>query len=76
MPKRSSSNRSRPTEAVLDASRAELERKVLRQLRVVYSSAKMHFRAVKQRSGVTGAQLWALIEIHDHPGLRVSELAQ
>lgn len=58
------------------ASRRELERNVLRQLRVVFSSAKLHFRAVKKQCGVTGAQLWALYEIREHRGLRVSELAQ
>lgn len=53
--------------------REELE--VLRQFRVIFSSAKKHFRAVEARCGVSGSQLWALIELRERPGLKVSELA-
>ena len=51
------------------------EQQVLRQFRVIFSSAKKHFRAVEARCGVTGSQLWALIELRERPGLKVSELA-
>lgn len=56
-------------------SRRYREQSVLRKLRVLFSSAKKHFHAVEERCGVSGAQLWALIELRDHPGLRVSDLA-
>jgi DNA-binding MarR family transcriptional regulator len=57
------------------AARLARERDVLRKLRVVFSSAKKHFRSVEQQCGVSGSQLWALIEIRDKPGLKVSDLA-
>lgn len=56
-------------------SRRYREQSVLKKLRVLFSSAKKHFHAVEERCGVSGAQLWALIELRDHPGLRVSDLA-
>ena len=49
---------------------------VLRKFRVVFSTVKNHFRDVELKCGVSGAQLWAISEIAERPGLRVSELAQ
>lgn len=48
---------------------------VLRRFRQVFRAAKLHFAAVKRAAGVSGAQLWVLSEIHDRPGIRVTELA-
>jgi DNA-binding MarR family transcriptional regulator len=48
---------------------------VLRRFREVFRAAKLHFAAVKRTAGVSGAQLWALSEIHSQPGIRVTELA-
>jgi DNA-binding MarR family transcriptional regulator len=55
---------------------SELAIKVLAQFREVFRAAKLHFAAVKRTAGVSGAQLWALWELHEEPGLRVSELTQ
>lgn len=74
-----SSNRSSKPKATPPASestRNNLQQSVLRKLRVIFSSAKKHFRAVETAAGVTGAQLWALIEIRDHPGLSVSDISK
>ncbi|MHB1100334.1 MAG: MarR family winged helix-turn-helix transcriptional regulator [Burkholderiales bacterium] len=49
---------------------------VLRKFRVVFSTVKNHFKDVELKCGVSGAQLWAISEIAEQPGLRVSELAQ
>jgi DNA-binding MarR family transcriptional regulator len=48
----------------------------LAKLRVIFSSAKKHFYEVEARCGVSGAQLWTLMELSTKPGLRVSDLAQ
>uniref|UniRef100_E6QSI9 Putative MarR-family transcriptional regulator n=1 Tax=mine drainage metagenome TaxID=410659 RepID=E6QSI9_9ZZZZ len=48
----------------------------LKKFRIIFSSVKKHFQDIESKCGVTGAQLWAISEIADSPGLRVSELAQ
>jgi len=57
-------------------SRRELALAVLGQFRVIFRSAKKHFQWVQERTGVGGAQLWVLAEIHRRPGIRVTELAR
>jgi DNA-binding MarR family transcriptional regulator len=37
---------------------------------------KTHFREVEKKSGVAGAQLWALSVIGDRPGVGMTELAR
>ncbi|HVY05306.1 MAG TPA: MarR family transcriptional regulator [Burkholderiales bacterium] len=54
----------------------DLPIEVLRRFREVFRAAKLHFARVKRTAGVSGAQLWALSEIHARPGIRVTELAQ
>lgn len=49
---------------------------VLQQFRVLLRSIKRHYQWVEKRSGLAGAQLWALSEIAARPGLKVTELAQ
>ena len=53
----------------------ELALQVLGKFREVFRAAKLHFGSVQKSVGVSGAQLWALWELHEQPGLRVSELA-
>lgn len=53
----------------------ELALQVLGKFREVFRAAKVHFGSVQKSVGVSGAQLWALWELHEQPGLRVSELA-
>lgn len=49
---------------------------VLQQFRVLLRSIKRHYRWMERRSGLGGAQIWALAEIAQQPGLKVTELAQ
>jgi len=49
---------------------------VLGQFRLIFRSAKKHFQWVLERTGVSGAQLWVLAELHRRPGIRVTELAR
>lgn len=76
MPRTASERPPRKAAARPAAARTDVEQAVLRKFRVVFSSAKKHFRAIEERCGVSGAQLWALIEIHNAPGVRISEVAQ
>jgi DNA-binding MarR family transcriptional regulator len=56
-------------------SHEERAREALRRFRVVFSSVKKHFQDIESKCGVSGAQLWAVSEVANSPGLRVSELA-
>jgi DNA-binding MarR family transcriptional regulator len=58
------------------AEHDELAISVLAQFREVFRAAKLHFAAVQRVAGISGAQLWALSELHEKPGLRVSDLTQ
>jgi DNA-binding MarR family transcriptional regulator len=49
---------------------------VLAQFRVLFRSVREHYLEVQRRSGVTGAQLWALAHVAGHPGTKMGELAQ
>ncbi len=55
---------------------ADPSARVLRRFRLVFNAVKTHFRAVETKAGISGAQLWALSVVHDHPGIGVSELAR
>lgn len=48
---------------------------VLRQFRVVIASIKEHYREIESKTGVSGAQLWALHAIASRPGINVGQLA-
>jgi DNA-binding MarR family transcriptional regulator len=49
--------------------------RALEQFRVIFRSTKKHIQWVQEATGVSGAQLWALAELHSQPGIRVTELA-
>jgi len=49
---------------------------VLKQFRVLVRSMDTHYRRVEERSGLGGAQLWALAEIVNARHLTVGELAR
>lgn len=49
--------------------------KVLRQFRVVFNSVRKHFRATEQRVGISGAHVWALSVVNEHPKIGVGALA-
>ena len=57
-----------------DADRV-LVLEVLKQFRVLLRSMDNHYRRVEQRSGLGGAQLWALSEVSKPPGLTMGDLA-
>ena len=50
--------------------------KVLKQFRVLLRAMGTHYRRVERRSGLGGAQLWALAEIINDRGLTMSELSK
>lgn len=57
-------------------SHQQRAREALKKFRIVFSSVKKHFQDVETNCGVSGAQLWAVAEINQAPGLRVTELAR
>lgn len=59
-----------------DTVRDRQARAVVQQLRIVYRAMQEHSRWVERQCGVSAAQLWALWELRNRPGLRVSELSQ
>lgn len=48
---------------------------VLQRFRVLIRTAQRHSQWIERQSGVTGAQLWAIQELAEAPGMRVGELA-
>jgi DNA-binding MarR family transcriptional regulator len=50
--------------------------RVLRRFRLVFNAVKTHFQQVEKKTGVGGAQLWALSIIRSAPGIGVNELAR
>jgi DNA-binding MarR family transcriptional regulator len=50
--------------------------RVLRRFRLVFNAVKSHFRAVENKAGVSGAQLWALHVVREQPGIGVGGLAR
>lgn len=61
-----------------DSSSASVEpaAQVLRRFRLVFNAVKSHFQQVEKRTGIGGAQLWALSLVQDRPGLGVGDLAR
>lgn len=49
---------------------------VLKQFRVIFRSVKKHFQFVEKRCQISGSQLWALAQVAETPGIRVTELAE
>jgi DNA-binding MarR family transcriptional regulator len=49
---------------------------VLRKFRLVFNAIKSHFREVERKTGVAGAQVWALAVIREQPGIGVGALAR
>ena len=48
----------------------------LKKMRIVIRAAQRHSAWIEKQSGVTGAQLWVMQELHEKPGLRVGEIAE
>lgn len=49
---------------------------VLGQFRTVIKSIRRHYAEVQRRSDISGAHLWALAHIAQHPGERVGDVAR
>lgn len=49
---------------------------VLKSIRLILGSSKKHYRRIEAECGLSGAALWALVEIAERPGLSVSDLAR
>ncbi len=47
----------------------------LTKFRLVINSTKRHYKWIEQQTGVNGALIWAMWELHHSPGLKVSEIA-
>lgn len=58
-----------------DAARHKRMLEVLAQFRIVFKAVRRHYGEVRNRSGISGAQLWALSLIAERPGVKVGELA-
>jgi DNA-binding MarR family transcriptional regulator len=50
--------------------------RVLRQFRVVFNSVRKHFRATEKKAGISGAHVWALSVVKEHPQVGVGGLAR
>lgn len=48
----------------------------LKNFRILFSAVKTHFSMIQQSCEISGAQLWALHETHQHEGLTVGALAE
>lgn len=48
---------------------------ILKDLRIIFRAIQSHSRLVEKKSGLSSAQLWMLWELHNTPGLKVSQLA-
>jgi MarR family transcriptional regulator, organic hydroperoxide resistance regulator len=55
--------------------RDEQVRTIVQALRVIYGSIQAHSHWIEQQCGVSAVQLWALRELSNAPGLKVTELA-
>ena len=56
--------------------RAEEAYQALKKFRLLFRAVQQHSQWVETRCGVSSAQLWALWQLVETPGLRVSDLAQ
>ena len=54
---------------------SESAARVLRQFRLIFNSVKTHFQQVEKRTGVGGAQIWALSIMDARPGIGMKDLA-
>lgn len=73
--KKKTNRRERRRGPVAAATHAKML-EVLQQFRIVIKSIRSHYQQVENRSGVSGAQLWALAHIAGSPGSKVGELAR
>ena len=58
------------------SARRQSSLEVLKKFRQIFRVAKMHMSATEKAVGATSAQLWAMSELDENPGLRVGDLAE
>jgi DNA-binding MarR family transcriptional regulator len=58
------------------AAKRERMLSILKQFRVLLRAMRTHYQSLAERSGLAGAQAWALAEIAARPHLSVGELAR
>jgi DNA-binding MarR family transcriptional regulator len=67
----------RPAQAGLSGSDiGEPAARVLRRFRLVFNAVKTHFQQVEKKTGIGGAQLWALSIIRASADIGVNDLAR
>jgi DNA-binding MarR family transcriptional regulator len=76
METRKKKNGSKALPRTRDAARQARMLEVLGEFRIIIRTIRSHYRQVERSSGISGAQLWALAHISDHPDCTVSELAK
>lgn len=54
----------------------QLPRDVLKKFRIIFGAVRQHFHAVEKACGVSGAQVWVMAALAEHPGMRVSQIAE
>jgi DNA-binding MarR family transcriptional regulator len=67
---------SEPGDEPSDSEIGEPAARVLRRFRLVFNAVKTHFQQVEKKTGIGGAQLWALSIIRARSGIGVSDLAK
>ena len=55
---------------------AEKSVEVLEQFRIIVKSVRQHYQDVQRRAGLKGADLWALAQVAEQPGVKVGDLAR
>jgi MarR family transcriptional regulator, organic hydroperoxide resistance regulator len=59
-----------------NSERSRRAQEILQLFRVVFRSVQQHSNWVESRCGVSAAQLWAMWELMQSPGMKVSELSK
>lgn len=54
----------------------DVAQEIMQELRVVVRTTQAHSRSIEKQSGVSGVQLWAMWELFDLPGQKVSDLSR
>ena len=74
--KKRAANRRKRDDTVRASAKSKKMLEVLKLFRILVKSIRGHYRVVENRSGVSGAQLWALSHVAGNPGTKVGELAR
>jgi len=53
----------------------EKENSITQKLRVVFKAIQAHSKKIESTCGLSSVRLWMLYEVHNAPGIKVSELA-